>query len=144
VTKSSFNARTGRLRLYSGEPASLPTAPSDRLVPFSTGTHAHTSGPVLVALLYHGERDGSSLGHAWCVLGQRVAPRHPHPIDLRLAMEKAARRQSVFRATQTTPLPTPVGPASCVRAGKTRIVLSGGLLSTNERSGQVWVGGVEF
>ncbi|KAF8133238.1 hypothetical protein EV363DRAFT_1162410 [Boletus edulis] len=31
-------------------------------------------------------------------------------------------------------------PASYVRDGKTRIVLTGGLLSSNERSGRVWVG----
>jgi hypothetical protein len=34
------------------------------LVPFSTGAHTNTSGPVPIALLYHGERDASSLGHA--------------------------------------------------------------------------------
>lgn len=36
------------------------------LVPFTTGTRTNTfeSGPAPVALLHHGERDASSLGHA--------------------------------------------------------------------------------
>jgi hypothetical protein len=34
------------------------------LVPFTTGTHTNRSRPIPVALLCHGERDASSLGHA--------------------------------------------------------------------------------
>ena len=34
--------------------------------------------------------------------------------------------------------------ASYVSGGKTRIVLTGGLLSSNERSGEVWIGDVEL
>ncbi|KAF8444136.1 hypothetical protein L210DRAFT_3534049 [Boletus edulis BED1] len=46
-----------------------------------------------------------------------------------------------------TTLPEPRGwspPASYVRDGKTRVVLTGGTLSPNERSGQAWVGDVEL
>lgn len=34
------------------------------LVPFTTGARTNTSEPIPVALLYHGEKDASSLGHA--------------------------------------------------------------------------------
>ncbi|KAF8119265.1 hypothetical protein EV363DRAFT_1387093 [Boletus edulis] len=46
-----------------------------------------------------------------------------------------------------TTLPEPRSwfpPASYVRDGKTRVVFTGGLLSSNERSGRVWVGDVEL
>ncbi|KAF8121613.1 hypothetical protein EV363DRAFT_1363413 [Boletus edulis] len=46
-----------------------------------------------------------------------------------------------------TTLPEPRGwfpPASYIRDGKTRVALTGGLLSSNERSGEVWVRDVDL
>ncbi|KAG2360760.1 hypothetical protein BDR07DRAFT_1451869 [Suillus spraguei] len=92
------------------------------LVPLST---PDGSG---VALLYHGEREASSLGHAgagqfwddawalvWCEGDSTPEGRGWIP-----------------STSYTTP------------GGNTRVVLSGGLLSSNERSGEVWVGDVQL
>ncbi|KAG8221434.1 galactose oxidase [Butyriboletus roseoflavus] len=110
------------------------------LVPFTIGNHTSTSGSVPVALLHHGERDASSLGHAgagvfWDDAWLLLASSSPSTLEWkRLHVNGDA-------------APEPRGwfsPASYVRGGKTRIVLTGGLLSSNERSGQVWVGDVEL
>ncbi|KAF8415242.1 hypothetical protein L210DRAFT_3657757 [Boletus edulis BED1] len=68
-----------------------------------------------------------------------MAPRrhiHVH-INPKFRVEKASRRGTVF--------PEPRGwfpSASYIRDGKPRVVLTGELLSSNERSGEVWVGDV--
>ncbi|KAF8548867.1 galactose oxidase [Imleria badia] len=110
------------------------------LVPFVAGTHANTfeAGPVPVALLYYGERDASSLGHAGAGVFWD---------DAWLLLASSSALQWKKLRVDGNPTPEPRGwfaPASYVRDGKTRVVLAGGLLSSNERSGQVWVGDVEL
>ncbi|KAF8129599.1 galactose oxidase [Boletus edulis] len=129
------------------------------LVPFVTRTNATLEG-IPVALLHHGERDASSVGHAVLASfgtthGSSSHPR-PHRPQVWSGKSFASRVRSkshrqieyanAFR-TLGTALPEPHGwfpSASYVRDGKTRVVLTGGLLSSNERSGEVWVGDVEL
>ncbi|KAF9238261.1 galactose oxidase [Melanogaster broomeanus] len=99
------------------------------LVPFTAppGSSHH----VPVALLYHGERDASSLGHAGA--GQ--------------FWDDAWALLRLLRHLCRTEKPEARGwfpSASYVHQGKTRVVLTGGLLSSNARSGEVWVGDVEL
>ncbi|KAF8129597.1 hypothetical protein EV363DRAFT_1168876, partial [Boletus edulis] len=86
--------------------------------------------------------------------------RHVHIplVDPNFVVEEVARRGYVvhpiikpntampFLALGTT-FPKPCGwfpPMSYVRDGQTRVMLTGGPLSSNERSGEVWVGDVEL
>lgn len=94
------------------------------------------------------------------ILGRRVASPRGTRRDLhpRIAVEETACRWYVNASSDsntkaftvniaTGDAPEPRGwfpPASYIRNGKTRVVLTGGLLSSNERSGQVWVGDVEL
>ncbi|KAF8121609.1 galactose oxidase [Boletus edulis] len=112
------------------------------LVPFVTRSNV-TPERIPVALLHHGERDASSVGHAgagvfwddaWLLVVTSTSTSTPSLEWKKLRVEGTA-------------LPEPRGwfpSASYVRDGKTRVVLTGGLLSSNERSGEVWVGDVEL
>jgi len=110
------------------------------LVPFTSVTQ--TSVPV--ALLYHGERNASSIGHAgagvfWDDAWLLVTTSTSNPSTSGLQWKKLP--------VDGNPAPEPRGwfpSAWYVRDGKTRIVLAGGLLSSNERSGEIWVGDVEL
>ncbi|KAF9223076.1 galactose oxidase [Gyrodon lividus] len=113
------------------------------LVPF-TSPVSLGSKPVPVALLHHGERDASSLGHAgagqfwddaWLLLAT--------PRESSVSADLHWKKLQVIGTNK----PEPRGwfpSASYVSEGQTRIVLTGGLLSSNERSGEVWVGDVEL
>ncbi|KAI5988251.1 galactose oxidase [Pisolithus marmoratus] len=117
------------------------------LIPFfsssSTAVDGNTNIPI--ALLYYGEKAPSSLGHAgagefWDDVWALVASPNPSFENIvtewkkldTVGPEKPAPRGWFPSASYVTP------------EGKTRIVLMGGLLSTNERSGEVWVGDVQF
>ncbi|KAF8436593.1 hypothetical protein L210DRAFT_3548553 [Boletus edulis BED1] len=87
-------------------------------------------------------------------------PRHVHIpfVDPKFAVEEVARRGYIVHPIikPNTPMPfRPLGtallkprgwfpPVSYIRDGQTQVMLTGGLLSSNERSGQVWVGDVEL
>jgi hypothetical protein len=127
------------------------------LVPFTLPV-SPGSEPVPVALLHHGEHDASSLGHAgagqfrddaWLLLAT------PGASDLQWKKLQVVGKCSVGELQVSRPPefelgtqnPEPRGwfpSASYVSEGKTRVVLTGGLLSSNERSGEVWVGDVEL
>ncbi|KIJ16115.1 hypothetical protein PAXINDRAFT_168702 [Paxillus involutus ATCC 200175] len=109
------------------------------LVPFTLPV-SPGSEPVPVALLHHGEHDASSLGHAG-------AGQFRDDAWLLLATPGASDLQWKKLQVVGTQNPEPRGwfpSASYVSEGKTRVVLTGGLLSSNERSGEVWVGDVEL
>ncbi|KAN0082438.1 hypothetical protein V8E55_008233 [Tylopilus felleus] len=114
------------------------------LVPFTSTTQANTSVSVPVALLYHGERNASSIGHAgagvfWDDVWLLVVTSTSNPSTSGLQWKKLR--------VDGNPAPGPrewFPSASYVRDGKTRIVLAEGLLSSNERSGEIWVGEVEL
>ncbi|KAH0828774.1 galactose oxidase [Lanmaoa asiatica] len=119
-----------------------PVADPEHGFPGSRSVHGlvpFTAAPA-VALLYHGERDASSLGHAgagvfWDDAWLLLTTSSPSTLQwkkLRVTGDAAPDPRGWF------------APASYVSGGKTRIVLSGGLLSSNERSDQVWVGDVEL
>ncbi|KAI6157040.1 galactose oxidase [Pisolithus tinctorius] len=113
------------------------------VVPSSTSMDGNNKIPV--ALLYYGEKDPSSLGHAgagefWDDVWALVASPGPSlenittewkKLDI-VGSEKPEPRGWFPSASYVTP------------EGKTRIVLTGGLLSTNERSSEVWVGDVRL
>ncbi|KIK92879.1 hypothetical protein PAXRUDRAFT_829555 [Paxillus rubicundulus Ve08.2h10] len=109
------------------------------LVPF-TSPVSPGSKTVPVALLHHGEHDASDLGHAG-------AGQFWDDAWLLLATHGASDLQWKKLRVVGTQKPEPRGwfpSASYVSEGRTRVVLSGGLLSSNERSGEVWVGDVEL
>ncbi|KAI6015861.1 galactose oxidase [Pisolithus microcarpus] len=120
------------------------------LVPFVASSSSSTvvngkHNSVPVALLYYGEKDPSSLGHAgagefwddvWALVASpsgsfETAATEWKKLDT-VGPEKPAPRGWFPSASYVNP------------EGRTRIVLTGGLLSTNERSGEVWVGDVQF
>ncbi|KAG6334279.1 hypothetical protein ID866_4807 [Astraeus odoratus] len=116
------------------------------LVPFTVTPSSKQSDKVPVALLYHGEKAPSSLGHAgagefwddvWALF---ASPSSSSPGTISTEWK----RLDVVGPEK----PAPRGwfpSASYVTAeGKTRIVLTGGLLSANERSGEVWVGDIHL
>ncbi|KAF8443984.1 hypothetical protein L210DRAFT_3533359 [Boletus edulis BED1] len=132
------------------------------VVPFVTRTNT-TPERIPVVLLHHSDKDASSVGHAeagvfwddaWLLF---VTSIHV-PIDLKFGVEKnfASRVRSKYHRrtehvnrfrTLGTTFPEPRGcfpSASYVCHGKTRVVPIRGLLSSNERSGQVWVGDVDI
>ncbi len=101
-------------------------------VPFVSRRH-----PRALALLYHGERGPSSLGHAgagdfWDDVWLLEAGAEGGP-------ELAWKYVQVPR---DKPAPAPRGwfpSASWESSGETKIVLHGGLLSSNERSDELWL-----
>ncbi|KAI6100354.1 galactose oxidase [Pisolithus sp. B1] len=117
------------------------------LVPFVAPSSTAVDGKnnIPIALLYHGEKAPSSLGHGgagefwddvWALVSSPSssfgnAVTEWKKLDI-VGPEKPAPRGWFPPASYITP------------EGKTRIVLTGGLLSTNERSGEVWVGDVQF
>ncbi|KAH7890547.1 galactose oxidase [Phlebopus sp. FC_14] len=117
------------------------------LVPFTIPASAASSlggTKVPIALLYYGERDASALGHAgagkfWDDVWLLLASPSANPASAELQWKKLEVKGES---------PTPRGwfpPASYVTSeGKTRVVLTGGLLGTNDRSQEVWVGDVEL
>ncbi|KAF8121616.1 hypothetical protein EV363DRAFT_1561095 [Boletus edulis] len=111
------------------------------LVPFVTRTNAILEG-IPVALLYHGERDASLVGHA----GAGVFWNDAWLLVTSTSTSTPSLEWKKLRV-EGTALPEPRGwfpSASYVRDGKTRVVLTGGLLSSNEWSGEVWVRDVEL
>ncbi|OAX38623.1 galactose oxidase [Rhizopogon vinicolor AM-OR11-026] len=92
-----------------------------------------------VALLYHGERDASSLGHAG-------AGKFWDDVWALLWREGGLGWKKLIVEGDSTPEGRGWFPSTSYIApgGNTRVVLSGGLLSSNERSGEVWVGDVQF
>ncbi|KAF8132502.1 hypothetical protein EV363DRAFT_1328620, partial [Boletus edulis] len=105
-----------------------------------------------VALLHHNERDASSVGHAgagvfwddaWLLF---FGVEKKYASRVRSKYHRRTEHVNRFRTLGTT-FPEPRGcfpSASYVCHGKTRVVPIRVLLSSNERSGQVWVGDVDL
>ncbi|KAI6169853.1 galactose oxidase [Pisolithus thermaeus] len=126
------------------------------LVPFVAPSSTVVGGNnnnIPIALLYHGEKAPSSLGHAAPAnSGMTCGPLLRPPVPHSGTPQPHGGSLTLLRVDLLYPTgpekPAPRGwfpPASYITPeGKTRIVLTGGLLSTNERSGEVWVGDVQF
>ncbi|KAG1867107.1 hypothetical protein C8R48DRAFT_704240 [Suillus tomentosus] len=91
-----------------------------------------------VALLYHGESDASDLGHAG-------AGKFRDDAWALVWREGGLRWKKLIIEGDSTPEGRGWFPSTSYTApgGGTRVVLSGGLLTSNERSGEVWVGDVQ-
>ncbi|KIJ62350.1 hypothetical protein HYDPIDRAFT_94603 [Hydnomerulius pinastri MD-312] len=113
------------------------------LIPFSSPA-SPGSHEVPVALLYHGEGDASALGHAgagkfWDDAWLLLASPSSSPASADWKWKKLATAGTKPEGRGWFPSTSYVTPE-----GKTRVVLTGGLLSSNARSEEVWVGDVQL
>jgi hypothetical protein len=103
------------------------------LVPFQS-----RSNPAAIALLYYGERDASSLGHAgagtfWDDVW--LLEYYPSGGDANLSWKKVDVAEGGMKPKGRGWIPS----ASYVdEHGETKVVMFGGLLSSNERSDELW------
>ncbi|KAI5997902.1 hypothetical protein EDD15DRAFT_2407424, partial [Pisolithus albus] len=116
------------------------------LVPFvasssSTVVDGKHTNNVPIALLYYGEKAPSSLGHAgtgklwdnvWALVSSPGSSFETAMTEWKKLDTKPAPRGWFLSSSHVSP------------EGKTCIVLTGGLLSMNERSSEVWVGDIQF
>lgn len=108
------------------------------LVPFQS-----KSKPAAIALLYYGERDASSLGHAgagtfWDDIW--LLEYHKSEEDGNLSWKKVDIADDGKKPEERGWFPS----AGFVdRHGETKVVMFGGLLSSNERSDELWVLDIE-
>ncbi|KAI5994990.1 hypothetical protein EDD15DRAFT_2195641 [Pisolithus albus] len=113
-------------------------------VVIQSGNGKHTNN-VPIALLYYGEKAPSSLGHArtskfwddvWALISFPASSFETAMTEWKMldtvGLEKPAPCGWFLSSSYVSP------------EGKTHIVLTGGLLSTNECSGEVWVGDIQF